>query len=105
LEMAPELVAELLVKNVAMSTAMVLTHQRNHDPTLAESSARVSRRSANLIQQLQLPQVQTQLQQLSKSVTSGEGEYTSFLQRWGYDLEQRQRIQQVIFGLLTTGQS
>lgn len=96
LQTAPDLVAELLVKNVAMSTAMILAHQRHDDSTMAANSAKVSRRSANLIQKLQLPQIQTQLQQLSESATTGAGKYVSFLQRWGYDLEQRQKIQQVI---------
>jgi hypothetical protein len=100
LRTAPDLVAELLVKNLAMSTAMVLTHQRNDNEGLAESSARVSRRSANLIRQLHLPQVQVQLQQLSESLITQKGEYASFLQRWGYDAEQRQEIQQVVAQVL-----
>ncbi len=96
LKSSPEQVADLLTKNLAMSTAMELAHCRNHDLELAAGSATVQRRSQQLIQLLQLPALQTSLQQLQTSVTSTEGEYQSFLNRWGYDAEQRQAIQQAI---------
>ncbi|MBW4552140.1 MAG: hypothetical protein KME35_13685 [Aphanocapsa sp. GSE-SYN-MK-11-07L] len=96
LRSAPAPVADLLTKNLAMGTAMEITHRRSQTPDLAAGSARVQRRSQQLIQLLQLPALQASLQQLLTSVTSTEGAYQSFLSRWGYDAEQRQAIQQAI---------
>ena len=47
------IVGELLVKNLAMSTAMVVAHKRNQDYENAAASQRVSRRTTNLIEQIQ----------------------------------------------------
>lgn len=96
LQSAPEGVAELLVKNLAMSTAMILTHERHHKPEMAAGSELVQRRTLQLMYQLQLPEVEIQLQHLHDSVATGAGKYADFLNRWGYDDEQRQAIQQVL---------
>lgn len=96
LRKSPDVVAELLVKNLAMSTAMILTHDRSENPVLAEGSKRVQRRDMQLIQQLQLPQVEVKLQQLKSTIEAGTGEYESFLDRWGYDAEQQQAILNMI---------
>lgn len=96
LQSAPEEVADLLAKNLAMSTAMILTHQRHQKPEMAVGSKQVQRRSLQLIHQLNLPEVEAQLQHLQHSIATGEGEYADFLNRWGYDGEQRQAIQQVL---------
>jgi hypothetical protein len=92
----PDTVAELLVKNLVMSSAMVLTHQRQNHPDLAESSQRVRSRTAELISQIQLPAVQTEAQKLTESINTGAGDYAHFLERWGYDLEQRQAMLQAL---------
>ena len=96
LQSAPDIVASLLVKNLAMSTAMVLTHQRQHNLELAQNSDRVARRTATLIQRLQSPAVQTEAQHLQDSLKTDAGEYATFLKRWGYDPEQKQAIQTVL---------
>ncbi len=100
LRSAPAMVADLMAKNLAMSTAMQLTHQANGDPEQAAGSARVQARSRTLIAALQLPALQTELQQLLDSATTNTGEYQEFLARWGYDAEQRQAIQQVVAAIL-----
>jgi len=87
-----DLVADLLVKNLAMSTGMAITHRRNQDPEMAQQSARVSDRTVKLIKELKLPQVQELSSQLSESIVTGEGKYQEFLDRWGYDIEQREAI-------------
>jgi hypothetical protein len=89
---APEIVAELLVKNVAMSAAMVVHHSRHHSEEMAAGSARVQGRSRHLIQTLQLPACQTLAQQMLESLRNGAGEYEQFFQRWGYDEEQKDAI-------------
>jgi hypothetical protein len=101
LRSVPLPVADLMTKNLAMSTAMQLTHQANGDAVQAAGSARVQARSRRLITALQLPALQTELQQLQASTTTNTGEYAEFLARWGYDAEQRQAIQQVVAATLS----
>jgi hypothetical protein len=102
LRSAPTIVADLMAKNLAMSTAMQMTHQANGDAEQAAGSARVQARSRTLIAALQLPALQTELQQLQDSASTNTGEYAEFLARWGYDAEQRRAIQQVVAAILAT---
>jgi hypothetical protein len=92
LQSSSDIVAELLVKNLAMSSAMAIAHRRNRNETMAQGSDRVQRRTINLIQKVKLPQVSTRAIELQASASTGSGDYESFLQRWGYDAEQRQAI-------------
>lgn len=92
LQSSPETVSELLVKNVAMSSAMAIAHRRNENEDLARGSDRVRSRSLVLIQQLNLPEIQTKANALRESSVTGVGAYQAFLTRWGYDAEQRQAI-------------
>lgn len=92
LKSAPEIVSELLVKNVAMSAAMVVHHRRNQNEEMAASSLRVRSRTTHLIQRLQLPVCQDLAKQVLDSALTGEGAFQAFLQRWGYDQEQKQAI-------------
>lgn len=96
LQTSSAIVSPLLVKNLAMSTAMAMTHRRNQDETMAQGSERVRSRTLQLIQVLQLPQVQVETQQLLQAIEMSTGSYQTFLERWGYDLEQRQAIQQTL---------
>ncbi|MBO1349634.1 MAG: hypothetical protein EBE86_020670 [Hormoscilla sp. GUM202] len=96
-----ERISDLMVKNIAMSTAMSITHQRNQDEKMAASSQRVRSRSAKIIKLLQLPEVQERSQQLYASATTGNGSYQEFLSRWGYDPEQRQAIAQALEPLIS----
>lgn len=96
LRSAPEIVAELLVKNLAMSSAMAVFHRRQQNEATAQESDKVRSRTHHLIQLLQLLAVQVKGQSLVDTVTSGQGPYQSFLDRWGYDTEQRQVIQQAL---------
>lgn len=93
LKTSPEIVSELLVKNVAMSTAMAISHRRQQNEDMAQGSDRVQRRTAHLIQLVQLPQVSQKAEKLQESAATGTGEYQTFLDRWNYDAEQRQAIQ------------
>ena len=89
LRSAPEIVAELLVKNLAMSAAMVVYHSRHQSEEKAAGSARVQKRSRNLIQILQIPACQTLASQMLESLQGANGKYEKFFQRWGYDDEQK----------------
>jgi hypothetical protein len=101
LETAPETVPELLVKNTAMSSAMAVHHRRNGDEEMAASSERVRSRNIHLIQNLNLPALKTTAQELYHSATTGEGVYKDFLERWGYDEEQRKAISQALEPLVS----
>lgn len=92
LKSCPEIVAEFLVKNVAMSTAMAITHQRNKDEEMAKNSQRVTKRCLNLIRELKLDIIAEKFKELKATILKGEGKYQDFLQRWSYDDEQKQAI-------------
>ncbi|MGF1491334.1 MAG: hypothetical protein ACFBSC_02535 [Microcoleaceae cyanobacterium] len=96
LKTSPEIVSELLVKNVAMSTAMEIHHQRNQDVETAKGSHRVQQRSIKLIQTLDLPIVKEKVEKLRQSAQTGAGPYQTFLNRWNYDEEQRKAIAQAL---------
>lgn len=91
-----DIVAELLVKNLAMSSAMVLTHRGRDDQNMAKQSERVRERSSQLIKSLDLPQFTEKLSQLLATAQTGEGSYQSFLKRWNYDDQQLVAIAQAV---------
>ena len=90
---------DLLVRNLAMSSAMAIAHARNSDAENLAGSQRVCRRTSNLIQKLNLQSINQELQKLQQTLEAGEGEYSDFLQRWGYDTEQKKAIQTTISNL------
>lgn len=91
---------ELLVKNLAMSSAMAVVHARNGDRDNLEGSQRVERRTKQLIPQVDLQAIATELQKLQQTIAADNGEYTAFLNRWGYDPEQKQAIHTAISDVL-----
>jgi hypothetical protein len=92
----PEIAADLLVKNIAMSTAQQLYHQRRNDSDMMLSSATVAARTTKIIQQLNLPQIQDMCRELVSTIQTGVGSYTEFLTRWGYDDEQKDSIDKIV---------
>jgi hypothetical protein len=96
LKTSPILVNELLVKNLAMSTAMVIYHRKQGDEENARGSERVQEKTGQLIKQLLSQSLGEKLQQLATSLNTGQGEYQAFLERWGYDDCQRQAIAEII---------
>jgi len=96
LQSSPEVVAELLVKNLAMSASQAVFHRANHNEDMAEDSERVRQRTAHLIQLINLPAVYVRAQKLMESAATGEGSYKAFLERWNYDAEQRQVMYQAL---------
>lgn len=99
LKTSPEIVSELLVKNLAMSTGTAILHRRNDDQDTAQGSEQVRRRTRDLIKQLPCDTLSTHLNQLKESLTQNQGEYTDFLKRWKYDTEQREAIYQTLLSL------
>ncbi len=81
--------SELIVKNLAMSTAMAIAHRRTGNEVQAQGSDRVAARSTKLIQFINLDEVKHIASQMRQSTQTGEGAYAEFLNKWGYDAEQR----------------
>ncbi|MDJ0597918.1 MAG: hypothetical protein QNJ37_03625 [Crocosphaera sp.] len=92
LKTSPEIVSELLVKNLAMSSAMAITHRRNNDEQKAQGSDQVRRRNSHLIKQLNLELISKKLEVLKQTIINNEGNHQNFLVKWGYDEEQKQVI-------------
>jgi len=99
LKMAPATVAPLMVKNLAMSTAMAIAHRRNQDEALAQGSDRVKVRSMYILQAIQSDETVAQIAALITSIDTQAGDYATFLKRWGYDPEQQQAIRQMFESL------
>ncbi len=97
-------VVDLTARNLAMSTAMVLHHRRAGDLEHQAGSERVQLRSTELLRQLEPVAVKKRLETLlAAAVAAGAAgtdggsdgavaEDRAFLDRWGYDAEQRQAI-------------
>ncbi|BAW97829.1 hypothetical protein NIES970_27900 (plasmid) [[Synechococcus] sp. NIES-970] len=87
-------VSEILVKNVAMSTAMAIAHGRNGDAENQRGSEQVQRRSLNLLKQLEQRDVifKDERLRLLQTLKTGSGNYQDFLDRWQYDPEQLKAI-------------
>ncbi|WRH66531.1 MAG: hypothetical protein RSE13_23680 [Planktothrix sp. GU0601_MAG3] len=83
LETSPEIVSDLLVKNVAMSAAMVVYHHRHNNLEMQESSQQVVQRSSNLIQQLNFSVLRSRLQQLFNTIQTGAGNLSRILRTLG----------------------
>lgn len=100
LRSSPDTVAEFLVKNLAMSSAMAITHRRNSEEEMARESDKVRSRTITIIEQVALPQVRELALALRESAITGEGSYKTFLERWQYDAQQREVICQAIDRLI-----
>jgi hypothetical protein len=84
-------VVDLTTRNLAMSTAMALHHGRSGDEAQRGGSERVAARCHELLRLLEPTAVRDRLETLL-AATGGEGDDVAFLDRWGYDIEQRQAI-------------
>ncbi|MDJ0579459.1 hypothetical protein [Crocosphaera sp.] len=96
LKTSPEIVSELLVKNLAMSSAMAITHRRNNDEKQAQSSEKVAQRNGNLIKLTNLDLSSQKLEALKQTIINNNGSYQGFLEKWEYDEEQKQIIKKNI---------
>ena len=96
---AGEIVVDLAVRNLAMSTAMAIHHQREGDVKQKIGSERVIARSLDLLRLLEPKKVKERLEKLLKAATNGEGDDVSFLERRGYDKEQKLAIASNIYAV------
>jgi len=84
-------VVDLSARNLAMSTAMALHHQRASDGAQQAASERVQTRCTELLRSLDPAAVKARLETLLEA-TRGAGDDVAFLDRWGYDAAQRAAI-------------
>ena len=94
-----EIVVDLTVKNLAMSSAMVITHRKNNDPQEFQSE-RIKIRCIELLKLLDSNQVKNRLDVLLEA-TKGNGSDLKFLNRWGYSEEQLNAISESIYQVAT----
>ena len=92
-------VVDLTVRNLAMSTAMALHHQRGGDADQQAGSERVRDRSTELLRQLDPYRVKERLEVLLQASGQATGPDLEFLDRWGYDAEQRKAISQAVLAV------
>ena len=90
-----EIIVDLTVKNLAMSSAMVITHRENNDP-LEIQSERIKIRCIELLKLLDSNQVKKRLDVLLEA-TRGHGKDLEFLTRWGYNKKQIKAISESIY--------
>ena len=83
---------DLTARNLAMSSAMALQHGRSGDAEQQGRSERIRERSSELLRQLQPQLVKQRLDVMLAAATTGSGPDQEFLQRWGYDPEQKGAI-------------
>ncbi|AAQ00400.1 MULTISPECIES: hypothetical protein [Prochlorococcus] len=91
LRAAGDSVIDLTIRNLAMSTAMSLHHERDKNLEQKYNSEQIKRRCIELLRLLEPNSVKEKIEQLIQSI-SGEGCYGDFLKRWGYDEEQKKAI-------------
>ena len=85
-------VVDLSVRNLAMSTAMALHHQRAGDTSQQAASERVAARCTELLRLLPGAAVKARLETLLAAAAQDQGDDVSFLERWGYDAKQKAAI-------------
>ncbi len=94
-----DVVIDLTVKNLAMSSAMVITHHKNNDSQEIQSE-RIKNRCIELLQLLDSNEVKKRLDVLLEA-TKGNGTDLKFLDRWGYNDEQITAISESIYKVAT----
>ena len=94
-----EIVVDLTVKNLAMSSAMIITHRKNKD-THELQSERIKSRCIELLKLLDSTQVKKRLDVLLDA-TKGNGTDLKFLNKWGYNDKQINAISESIYEVAT----
>ncbi|HEY9868913.1 MAG TPA: hypothetical protein V6D08_07085 [Candidatus Obscuribacterales bacterium] len=89
---AGAVVCDLLAKNLVMSSAMAVAHERELNYEAAAGSKRVFARTARLVQSLEIDEMRARLEAMWLALTQGSGEYSPFLKRWQYDEEQLEQV-------------
>ena len=99
LRSSEEIVIDLTVKNLAMSSAMIIKHRKNKDPQEIQSE-RIKIRCIELLKLLDSTKVKKRLDVLLEA-TKGNGTDLKFLNKWGYNDEQINAISESIYEVAT----
>ena len=99
LRSSKDIVIDLTVKNLAMSSAMVITHHKNNNSQEIQSE-RIKIRCIELLKLLDSNAVKKRLDVLLEA-TKGNGTDLKFLDRWGYNDEQITAISESIYKVAT----
>ncbi|WP_320664965.1 hypothetical protein [Prochlorococcus sp. MIT 1223] len=91
LRKAGELIVELTVKNLVMSSAMSLHHKNQGDKELSLKSERITARCTDLLRSLEPNIVKKHLESFLEA-TEGRGDQVRFLENWHYSEEQKLEI-------------
>ncbi len=91
LRAAGDLIVDLTVKNLAMSTAMSIHHHRNSSINQQRGSERVTARCIDLLRVLDPNSVKNRLEKMLNGI-EGLGPDIEFLKKWQYDKEQKLAI-------------
>ena len=94
-----DIVIDLTVKNLAMSSAMVITHHKNNDSQEIQSE-RIKIRCIELLKLLESNAVKKRLDVLLEA-TKGNGTDLKFLNKWGYNDKQINAISESIYEVAT----
>ncbi|BEV35728.1 hypothetical protein CREGCYN_05400 [Synechococcus sp. M16CYN] len=94
-------VVDLSVRNLAMSTAMAMHHKRSGDDTQQAGSERVTVRCMELLRLLEPSLVKERLEQLLEATVDDTGADVLFLERWGYDEDQKRAISTNAYAVAT----
>ena len=94
-----DIVIDLTVKNLAMSSAMVITHHKNNDSQEIQSE-RIKIRCIELLKLLDSNAVKKRLDVLLEA-TKGNGTDLKFLNKWGYNDQQINAISESIYEVAT----
>ena len=91
LRKAGEIIINLTVKNLAMSSAMDVHHKRHKNETQRAGSERVNARCIELLRLLEPNKVKKYLEEMLYEVEVNASN-SEFIKRWGYDEEQKKAI-------------
>jgi hypothetical protein len=82
-----------------MSTAMALHHGRSGDPAQQGASERVQLRCTELLRCLEPGAVKERLESLLAAAQGAPSDDQAFLERWGYDADQKLAIAEAILAV------
>tara|TARA_B100000700_G_C14497896_1_gene602673 strand:+ start:99 stop:617 length:519 start_codon:yes stop_codon:yes gene_type:complete len=97
LRSSSQIVVDITVKNLAMSSAMEIEHKKNRNPQQLQSE-RIKTRCIELLKLLDSNDVKNRLEALLQA-TKGYGKDVDFLNRWGYSAEQIKAISESIYSV------
>ena len=98
LRAAGDIVVDLSVRNLAMSSAMAIHHQRKSDSGKQAGSERITCRCIEILRVLEPNQVKKRLENLLMGL-KGKGADVEFLEKWNYDEEQKMTIKANILSI------